>query len=131
MGALGLSGIYCQGNMWSLGNKRQENRQEVIRIFFKHQFCLMPIKKKKKSTAIASKYRRRQRCRTVSVFRCGEGINLLVLPLTRLDAQPLIISILVGSETDAGEARERLQTTDNDGPLAGCCKHTIYYPSLL
>lgn len=42
-----------------------------------------------------------------------------VLPFPGLDAQPLIITILVGSETDAGNFRERLQSTKDDGLLTG------------
>ena len=44
-------------------------------------------------------------------------ITAQVLPAPGLDAQPLIITILVGSETDAGNGRERLQSTSDDGNL--------------
>lgn len=40
-----------------------------------------------------------------------------VLPVPGLDAQPLIITVLIGSETDAGNGRERLQSTNYDGHL--------------
>lgn len=47
------------------------------------------------------------------------GCEAAVLPISGLNAQPLMITILVGSETDAGDWREGLQSTDDDRLLTG------------
>lgn len=41
------------------------------------------------------------------------------VPVPGLDAQPLIVTVLVGPEADARKPRERLQPIDDDGPLTG------------
>lgn len=50
--------------------------------------------------------------------RSGSVVNRR-LPVPGLDAQPLIITILVGPEADARKPRERFQPTNNDVPLTG------------
>lgn len=65
------------------------------------------------------------------------------LPIPGLNAQPFIISTLVGPEVDARKPRERFQSSNNDGPLTGGYKHEqdkvrmvanfcyAYYPAIM
>jgi len=41
------------------------------------------------------------------------------LPILGLDAQPVAVAASSGPEADAGEGRERLQSTGDDGLLSG------------